>query len=171
MSGPMVKHHVSRNVVRINCKTENCVPIVVAGPPTASSSSSSSATPTSLPKGKFKVNAYSRERGNPVSDPAKNSKPIKMRSTKRNGRVSCLLPKCLNGCKNSGNISWMNASLSLMEPESLYSVSHSSSHEPSSEPLRRVVIDNHNIHTSFPEGPKLRDLPEDQNYKGSLQKT
>ena len=34
------------------------------------------------------------------------------------------VPKYQNGCKNSGKISWMEAFLNLMEPEFLFSVTH-----------------------------------------------
>ena len=44
------KPRLIKNGFRIDCNTENYVPIVVAGLSTASSSSSSSATPTSLPQ-------------------------------------------------------------------------------------------------------------------------
>ena len=46
----------------------------------------------------------------------------------------------------------------------------SSSHEPSSEPRRSVALGKQCLY-SLPERPKLRDLPEDQNYKGPVQKT
>ena len=132
--------------------------------------------------------------------------PIKRRITHTNG-VTRLLPKYLNGCKNSGEISWMGAFLNLMDPEFLFSVtrtralpspttkipkpkenvdheqvrgdpsfseipgwleeftqnlvdervpehrdSHaSSSHEPSLEPLRRMVSGDHRIYSHFPK--------------------
>ena len=47
----------------------------------------------------------------------------------------------------------------------------SSSHEPSLEPMRSVDLGKHSFHTHFPKDRKLRDLPEDQNHKGSVQKT
>ena len=49
----------------------------------------------------------------------------------------------------------------------------SSSHEPSLEPMpaRSVDLGKHSVYTHFPKGPKLRDLSEDQNYKGTVQKT
>ena len=49
----------------------------------------------------------------------------------------------------------------------------SSSHEASLEPItkRREDLGKHNVHTHFPQRPKLRDLQADQNYKGSVQKT
>ena len=50
--------------------------------------------------------------------------------------------------------------------------SHASSpHEPSSEPMRSVDLGKHSVLYSLPERPKLRDLPEDQNYKSTVQKT
>ena len=47
----------------------------------------------------------------------------------------------------------------------------SSSHELSSEPTRSADLGEHSVYTHFPERPKLRDLPEDQNRKGPVQKT
>ena len=50
--------------------------------------------------------------------------------------------------------------------------SHASfSHELSSEPTRSVDLGKHSVFFSLPERPKLRDLPEDQDHKGSVQKT
>ena len=48
----------------------------------------------------------------------------------------------------------------------------SSSHESSLEPTltRSVDLGKHSVYTHFPERPKLRDLSEDQNYKGPVQK-
>ena len=40
-----------------------------------------------------------------------------------------------------------------------------------SEPLRKVVPGRRSFFYSHPEGPKLRNLSEDQNYKGPVQKT
>ena len=49
----------------------------------------------------------------------------------------------------------------------------SSSHEPFLEPTtkRREDLGKHSVFFSFPWRPKLRDLSEDQNYKGPMQKT
>ena len=49
----------------------------------------------------------------------------------------------------------------------------SSSHELSSEPTpaRSADLGKHSVYTHFSIRPKLRDLPEDQNYKGPVQKT
>ena len=47
----------------------------------------------------------------------------------------------------------------------------SSSHGLSSEPTRKAELGKHSVKNSLPERPKLRDLPEDQNHKGPLQKT
>ena len=158
-----------KNGVRINCNTENYVPIVVPGLSTASSSSSSSATPTSLTQestGSVSIPAWldndradECERRNPVQDPAKNSKTNKMRITHTNG-LTRLIPKYLNGFKNSVKISWIETFLKLI------CVSHaSSSHEPSSEPLSRVESGNHSICTYFRKsvrGPKSQGpLTED----------
>ena len=75
------------------------------------------------------------------------------------------IPIHQNGCKSSKE--------NLVDegvPE--HRESHlSSSHELPSEPQRQVVSGKHSVKNSLPERPKLRDLPEDQNHKGSLQKT
>ena len=49
----------------------------------------------------------------------------------------------------------------------------SSSHEASLEPTfkRREDLGKHSAYTHFTKGPKLRDLSEDPNYKGPVQKT
>ena len=47
----------------------------------------------------------------------------------------------------------------------------SSSHELTSDPRAKVVSGKHSIFTHFPKDPKLRYLPENQHYKGFLQKT
>ena len=49
----------------------------------------------------------------------------------------------------------------------------SSSHESSLElkAVRSVDMRKHSVKNSLPERPKLRDLPEDLNYKGPVQKT
>ena len=115
---------LKKNGVRINCNTENHVPIAVPDLPTACSSSRSSLTPTSfsqestgsipIPASVDSERADGQGRGNPVQDPTKIQKPIKMRITNTNG-VTRLLPKYLNGCKKSPIISWMETFLKLME--------------------------------------------------------
>ena len=145
-SGPVVKNHVSLNWCSDSLQHEKLVAIVVLGLSTASSSSSSSATPTSLPQeitGSIPIpasidheRADERERWNPDI-------------TNTNG-VTRLSPKYQNGCKNSLTIWWMKAFPNLLEPVSLLSVTHASSlHEPSLEPLRRVVSGHHSTH--FPK--------------------
>ena len=50
----------------------------------------------------------------------------------------------------------------------------SSSHEVSVEPTfkRREDLGKHSVFFySFPQRPKLRDLPDDKNYKGPMQET
>ena len=52
--------------------------------------------------------------------------------------------------------------------------SHASSfHELSLEPTftRSEDLGKHSVYTHFPKDQKLRDLSEDQNYKGTVQKT
>ena len=47
-----------------------------------------------------------KERGDPLTKPTKNSKPIENETTRHNGATRCLLT-CRNGCKNSEKILWM----------------------------------------------------------------
>ena len=49
----------------------------------------------------------------------------------------------------------------------------SSSHEVSLEPTskRREDLGKHSVYTHFPKDRNCRDLPEDKNYKGPVQKT
>ena len=99
-----------KNGVRIQCNTENYVPIVVLGLSTTSSWSSS-AYPASLPqesKGStpIPVSVDSRKqmspnRGTWIHTQPKIQKPTKMRITHTNG-VTRLIRKYLNGFKNSG---------------------------------------------------------------------
>ena len=57
-------------------------------------------------------------------------------------------------------------------PEHRDSHASSSFHEPSLDPMRTVDLGKHSIYLcSLPERLKLRDLPEDQNHKGPVQKT
>ena len=58
-----------------------------------------------------------------VKTQPKIQQPKKMIITTTNGATH-LIPKYLNGCRNSGNISWMEALMNLIEPESLFSVTH-----------------------------------------------
>ena len=44
-------------------------------------------------------------------------------------------------------------------------------HGLSLEPTRSADLGKHSVKNSLPERPKLRDLPEDQNHKGPMQKT
>ena len=47
----------------------------------------------------------------------------------------------------------------------------SSSRESDPEPQRKVVSGKHSIHTHFPKDQNCEIRREDQDYKGSLQKT
>ena len=177
MMGPMVKTPcLIQTGIRIQCNTENYVPIVVSGLSTTSSSSNSYGTtpPTSsqqesskgstpIPESVECESADEQARGHPSFNPTKNLKPLEMWTMSKYG-ATCHFPKYLIGCKNSERILWMEEPLSiethtqdlLMKP--LWSTKTSGTWQTPC------------LH-SFPEKPKLRDLSEDQNYNGVLQKT
>ena len=72
-----------------------------------------------------------------------------------------------NGCKNSGKIWWM---MKFHYREALTPVLLMKfSLEPTS--TSSEDLGKHSVSYSFPWRPKLRDLSEDQNYKGPMQKT
>ena len=162
VSGPMVKNHVIGNGVRIQCIMENYAPIVVPGLSTTSSSSSLSGStpPTSLPQestGSTPVQASieseradEQGRRNPVPDTTKNPKPNKKEDHEQERVTS----------SSSEIPEWLQEFMenfvdeSVLEPHGAWvpvlSDSHaSSSHEPSLEPLRRVVPGNHSVYTHF----------------------
>ena len=177
ISGPMVKNHVSsKNGLRIQCSTENFVPIVVLGLSTTSSSSSSSATPTSLPQestGSVPIpasfdseRADEQERRSPVPDPTKNPKPNKIEDhePERVTPSSSEIPEWLrefSGWKRSRTLwsqrPWAQWVTRELFPWTLFGLTKTSGNGLSQ------------YSCSFPERPKLRDLSEDQRYKGSLQ--
>ena len=132
----MVRSHVSfkkRRVFGLTVIRKTTFPSWSWGLSTASSSTRSSATPKSSAQGSDSSRpipvpiesgrADEPKRGDPDRDSAKNSKTQKMRITHTNG-VTRLIPKYLNGCKNSWKISWKKALLNLMEPELLFPATH-----------------------------------------------
>ena len=127
------KTHLIKNGIRIQCNTENFVPIVVPGLSSSSSSSlpsstsmtlsrqeidhptSSSSSSTSAPMTSSTVSSESvdiQERGDPHGmdhHPAivsSDPNQIKTKTTSQNVATRCI-PKFRNGCKNSEKISWM----------------------------------------------------------------
>ena len=200
MNGSMVKKpHLIKNWIRIQCNTENFVPIVVPGLSSSSSgSSSTSRTPSrqeSHSSSSFSASSSSptvseiqtRERedridsdispvqvSNSVGDRSgqpdetqanKNQKPNKKETTIELGSpCDSEIPEWLQEFREN-----------LVDDEiPLQGGSHaSSSHEASLEPTtkRREDLGKHNVYTHFPSRPKLRDLSEDQNHKGPVQKT
>ena len=90
---------------------------------------------------------------------------IKMKTTRKNGETR-FVPKSKNGCKNSEKISWMMEFLNAEDSHA------TSSHEPSLEPMPARSADlRKQCLYSLPQGPKLRDLSENQNYKCPVQET
>ena len=138
----------------VQCNTENYVPIVVLRLSTTSSSGSS-ATETSLPQegaGSTPIPASiesertdEQGRDNLSPDPTKNPKPNKNEDHEQE-RVTL---------SNSEKPEWLQEFRDNLVEESVPEPhgSHASSiHEPSLEPLRRVVPGNHSVCTHFTHG-------------------
>ena len=70
----------------------------------------------------------------------KSQNQIKMRITNKYGEAR--IPTYQNGCKKSERILWMTEFLNTHA---------SSSHEPSSEPMRSVDLGKHSIYTHYPK--------------------
>ena len=83
----------------------------------------------------------------------------------QNGETHCILIYW-NGCKNSEKISWMTEFLNTETHTPVLLMKCLQSLRP-----REVWIWVNTVFNSFPWRPKLRDLSEDQNYKGPVQKT
>ena len=80
--------------------------------------------------------------GRPVDQANQKSQTKKKRKTTVQNGATRGIPKNGNGCKNSEKISWMTERRD----------SHaSSSHEPSSEPVRSVDLGKHSVFTHFPK--------------------
>ena len=140
--------HLIRNGIRIQCNTENFVAIVVPGLST-SSSSSTSMTPSR------------QEIDHRTSSSSSSTSPS---TTVSRGSTYSDIPEWLQEFREN-----------LVDdrvPERRDSHA-SSSHGLSLEPMsaRSADLGKHSVDTHFPERPTLRDLPEDQNYKGPVQKT
>ena len=90
---------------------------------------------------------------------------IKTKTPIKNGETRCI-PTSRSGCKNSENLVYERV------PERRDSHA-SSSREPSFEstPARSVDLGKTHCLYSLLQRPKLRDLPEDQNYKSTEQTT
>ena len=93
----------------------------------------------------------------------KSQNETKIRTTTRNGETR-IFPNCPNGCKNLKKILWMKESQAQrLSREFFFSWALFRAAETSG--TRQSLF----LHT-LPERPKLRDLPEDWNCKGSMQK-
>ena len=127
MNGSMVKkNHIIKNGIRIQCNTENFVPIVVLGLSTSSSSSLPSST--SMTPSRQEID-HATSSSSTSSSPTRTSSTVSSDSVigqargdlcgidsypvsvsskhvERNG-VTCQIPTYRNGCKNSEKISWM----------------------------------------------------------------
>ena len=177
------KNHISlKNGIRIQCNTENFVPVVDPGL-SATPSGSSTSTSTS-PSGQeighsdhhpaieSSESVDRQARGKPYTSETAEEllhEPTEMPKTKksedheqvRRSPCSDILERLQEFRENL---------VDERVPE--HRDSHaSSSHEPSLEPVRSVDLGKHSVYYSLPERPKLRDLPKDQNYKSPVQKT
>ena len=135
------KPHLIKNGIRLQCNTENFVPIVVLGLSTTPSSSSASTSTT--PSGQkidhsdhhpaivssesverqVRRDPFTSETSEELShEPTKIPKPIKMRITKRYGEAR--IPTYPNGCKNSERISWMKEFLNTETHTRVLLVNH-----------------------------------------------
>ena len=197
------KTHLIKNGIRIQCNTENFVPIVVPGLSTSSSSSShpstsmtpsrqvidhptssssSSTSPTitvssdsgtraredlcgidSDPVPVSSSHVQRIELGDPLTKPTKNPKPIKNENhEKQRGDPLCSdIPEWLQEFREN-----LVDDRVLEHRDSLSSSSHEVSLEPT--PTISEGLGKNNVYTHFPED---RDLSEDQNYRGPVQKT
>ena len=162
-SGSTVKNHISFNKgVRIQCNTENFVPIVVPGLSTSSSSSfpsSTSITPDRrliilhLPQARLLhqpqlCQATVRLEHGKIwvgSIPIQHQCPVNMLKSK-NGETR-FVPTYRSGCKNSEKILWMTEFLKHRDSHA------SSSHEPSLEPTppRSADFSKQSIYIHFPK--------------------
>ena len=114
------KPHLIKNGIRIQCNTENCIPIVVPG--LSTSSSSSLPTSTSLTPSRQEIDHSKSSSSSPTSTPMTSSMEIDYSGhlhkrcqvnvwkgknvTILNGATRCVL-RSQSGCKNSGKIWWM----------------------------------------------------------------
>ena len=192
------KPHLTKNGIRIICKTENFVPIVVPGLSSSSSGSSStsrtplrqeshsSSSPSSPTVGDLSVREREDVTNSDIS-PVPVSKLVDDSSGRPDEDQANKIPKTNKKettitrgdplCSDKSEIpEWLQEFReNLVDDEiPLQGGSHaSSSHEVSLEPTtkRREDFCKHSVYTHFPKRPKLRDLQADQNYKGSVQKT
>ena len=151
------KPHLIKNGIRTQCNTENFVPIVVPGLPASCSSSLPSST---------SMTPSRQEIDHPKSSSSSStSPPMTIESVERREREDLYhsdIPEWLQEFRQN-----------LVDdrvPESRDSHA-TSSHELSLEPMRCEDLGKHSVYTHFPKRPKLRDLPENQNHKGPVQKT
>ena len=100
---------------RMQCGTENNVPIVVPGLSTGSSSSTTQTSPASLPQDSVVPTLHSAStrsestsstvRRDPLHEPAETEKTqTKMETTKHYGETRCMI--CQNGWKNFQKLLW-----------------------------------------------------------------
>ena len=181
------KPHLIEDGIRIICNTENFVPIVVPGLSSSSSGSSSSlrtpikqeshsssssssslSSPTvgEIPVREREDALYSDTSPVPVSELVddRTVKPVETQANqipKSNKKETTI--EFGNLCDDSEIPEWLQEFReNLVDDEiPLQRGSHaSSSHEISFEPTtkRREDLGKHNVHTHFPERPKLRDL-------------
>ena len=166
-SGPAVKNHR-----RIECNTANYVPFVVPGLSTGSSSWASPTSLTSLPQEAVTPSQHPASTGSEsVSDgswgnssrgPAETENPIKNEDHRdRTGKPvvwSARMARRVQGESCGWQCPWTPRRIQFFSWIIFRAASKSG-------------IGQVQYLYSLPEGPKLRHLPENQNYKSSLQKT
>ena len=167
------KPHLTKNSKRINCKKANCVPFVVPGLSTSSSTSTSPASSTSSSQHTVistenpateRSEIMSEESGKSVEWIRRSRKHIKMKTTKNYEVNYCKI--CQNCYRISRRIRWIRMFNHV-------STLPSSSHEFPMEPRAKVEPGpgKYCIKTHIPKDRNLRQLLENENYEGFLQKT
>ena len=183
------KTHLIKNGIRIQCNTENFVPIVVPG--LSSSSSSSSHSSTSMTPSR-------QERHCSTSSSSSSSSPTTATSSDNETReredelkvipVQCLCQVSMlmielgnpwstdSGHASSEIPEWLQEFReNLVDDEiPVHGDSHaSSSHKASLEPLfkRREDLGKHSVYIHFPKDRNCEICQRTKNYKGTAQKT
>ena len=161
-----------QNGRKINCNTANYVPFVVPVLTTSSSTSSSLTFPTSssqdivttteIPSTRRSESTIEFARGNPSRESTEIENPNKNDDDDEE----------LQSDELQGVPDWLREFKHGLVDESVpdHRDTSSSSHELPSEP-RAKVVSGSTIFFSLREGPTLRHLFENQDYKGCLQKT
>ena len=163
MNGSTVKNHISlKNGIRVQCNTENVVPVVVPGLSTtpSSSSTSTSTTPSGQeidhpdhhPAIESSESVDRHARGDPFTSETSaelSHEPTKIPKPNQNEDH-----EQVRGDRNSDIPEWLQEFRENLVDERVHEHrdSHaSSSHEPSLEPTRSVDLGKHSVYTHFPK--------------------